>query len=78
MRHSAHPWRRGAVIMARGAVQGALGALALGPAVAVDAIKRDTARRRLHTAWFQFAMGCGKLLWWKKIALYHIEKPRNA
>lgn len=78
MRHSPNPWLRCGVIMARGAVQAALGALCLLPMAALDAGTGAPGRRRLHAAWFQLAMGCGKLLWWKKLALYHIEKPGSA
>ena len=66
IRHSDAPRRRAAGIMGRGAAQAALGLLRAVPA---------TLRGRGLNAAFMLASGSGKLTWWRKVPLYHIERP---
>ncbi len=66
IRHSDAPGRRAAGIMGRGAAQAAIGLLRAIPAVL---------RGRGLDAAFMLASGAGKLTWWRKVPLYHIEKP---
>ena len=76
VRHSAAPRRRAAGIMARGAVQAALGAAAL-PAAALLGLRGGTgAAARTMRAMSLLASGCGKLTWRRKVPLYHLEKAQ--
>ena len=66
VRHSSGPGRRAARIMLRGAAQAGLGLLRAVPSLL---------RGRGLDAAFMFASGTGKLTWWRKLPLYHIEAP---
>ena len=66
VRHSDTPGRRAAGIMLRGVAQTGLGVLCAVPAIV---------RKRGLDAVFMLAGGAGKLTWWRKLPLYHIEKP---
>ena len=74
-RHAPRPVTRVADIMARGAVQLVIGGL--GTVVSAGAIPftgpagQHRFVRQLMTA----VGGAGKLLWWRKLPLYHVEKP---
>ena len=72
VRHSARPLIRAADIMARGAVQTmlGLGAMALTGAMIPVAGPQRFVRHFLRTV-----AGVGKLAWFRKIPLYHAEKP---
>lgn len=65
VRHSDRPGSRTAGIMLRGVAQAGLGMLRVVPALL---------RGRGPDALFMLASGAGKLTWWRKLPLYHVEK----
>ena len=76
VRHSNAPWVRTADIMARGAVQVAIGTGAVVVAGLLAPITGPAGRRRLVRHIFKTAAGAGKLFWFRKAPLYHTEKPQ--
>ena len=73
-RHARRPPVRLADIMARGALQLAVGAGGLLVAGALSPLSGLAGRRRLVRHLLTTAAGAGKLLWWRKLPLYHVEK----
>ena len=65
---------RVADIMARGAVQMALGAAGMVLTGTLAPFGGATGRQRFVRQLFITATGAGKLLWFRKIPLYHVEK----
>ncbi len=74
VRHSRIPMIRVADIMARGAVQMALGAAGMVLTGTLAPFGGATGRQRFVRQLFITATGAGKLLWFRKIPLYHVEK----
>ena len=74
VRHAVAPRRRAANIMARGAVQ----ALAGVGAVAVSGLLRpltgQRGRQQVVRHLLATAAAAGKIFWWRKLPLYHVEK----
>ncbi|MDX2205231.1 MAG: glycosyltransferase family 2 protein [Hyphomicrobiaceae bacterium] len=66
---------RGLDIMARGAAQSVAYALLALP-LAVLAPASPAARERLVQTVLKLAAGLGKVLWWRKLGYYHLEKPQ--
>jgi len=73
IRNAAAPRRRGLDIMARGVLQTVGSGVALAPFAALKALGGDASR--YNKALFGASSGLGKLLWWRKVPLYHVEKP---
>ncbi len=73
-RYAAHPSLRVADIMTRGAVQMALGAGGLVVAAVLAPLTGAAGQRRLARQMLATVAGAGKLLWWRKLPLYHVEK----
>ncbi len=74
VRHSGTPAIRVADIMARGAVQLAMGAGGLLLAGIMSPVVGAAGRKRMVRQVFTTAAGAGKLLWFRKVPLYHVEK----
>ncbi len=70
-RHARQPALRLADIMARGAVQVVIGA---GNAAGGAVLAPFAGRWRMIRGLLQVSAGAGKLLWWRKLPLYHVEK----
>ncbi len=75
VRHARAPGRSAANIMARGAVQAVLGSVALLGAAVSRPLSGEAGRQRMVGHMLATAAAAGKLLWWRKLALYHVEKP---
>ena len=73
-RHAARPTLRVADIMARGAVQLAVGVAGVMVAGALAPLTGVAGQQRLMRQVLTVANGAGKLLWWRKVGLYHVEK----
>lgn len=72
VRHSTRPWITAIDIMARGALQTAMGITAMaatGPLVPLGG------RPRFVRHFLRTVAGVGKIAWFRKIPLYHAEKP---
>ncbi|WP_158746103.1 glycosyltransferase [Acidisphaera sp. L21] len=67
VRHAVRPGRSAADIMGRGAIQAVAGAGAL-------LLTGLTGRQRFVRHLLGTASAAGKLFWWRKIPLYHVEK----
>ena len=78
VRHSAVPMVRTADIMARGVVQLAAGASGVVAAGLLAPLSGPAGRARLVRQMLQTAAGAGKLLWFRKMPLYHTEKAPAA
>ena len=74
IRHSAAPVVRAADIMARGSVQFAAGACGLLVAGALAPVSGLAGRKRRVRHLLQTVAGAGKLMWVRKMPLYHVEK----
>ncbi len=74
VRHSAVPMIRTADIMARGAVQTVLGVGGVLVSAALVPVSGAAGRERLVNHMLRMAAGAGKLFWWRKVPLYHVEK----
>ncbi len=75
IRYAAAPWRRAADIMAGGAAQVAAGAVGVGGALLLAPFTGAAGQRRLVRRALNLAAAAGKLAWWRKLPLYHVEKP---
>ncbi len=75
VRHSRVPAIRTADIMARGAVQVAIGTAGMLIAGLTLPLRGMDGRRRLVRHMLGTAGGIGKLVWWRRLKLYHREKP---
>ncbi len=73
-RHSARPSLRVADIMVRGAVQLVVGAGGLLVAGALAPLTGVAGQQRVIRQLLTASAGAGKLLWWRKVKLYHVEK----
>ncbi len=78
VRHSTAPLIRTADIMARGAVQTVLGVGGVLVAAALVPLTGTAGRQRLVHHILGAAAGAGKLFWWRKVPLYHVEKAPAA
>jgi succinoglycan biosynthesis protein ExoM len=78
IRHAAAPARSAADIMGRGAIQAVTGLAALLVSGLLQSMTGETGRQRLVQHVLGTASAAGKLLWWRKIPLYHIEKVPQA
>ena len=74
VRHAAAPRRSAANIMARGAVQALAGIGAVALAGLLRPLTGEGGRQRLVRHLLGTASAAGKLFWWRKIPLYHVEK----
>ena len=75
MKHAASPSSRALSLTGRGAAQAAIGLLRVVPAALLDVVSGKFDFSRTVRAGLQVANGMGKLTWWNKVALYHVEKP---
>jgi succinoglycan biosynthesis protein ExoM len=73
VRHSAAPTRSAVAIMARGALQTVAGA----SGILISGLLRPISGKAGQRRWVQHLLGTsaavGKLLWWRKMPLYHVE-----
>lgn len=74
VRHAAAPRRTAANIMARGAVQAVAGLGAVALAGLLRPLIGEHGRQRLVRYLLGTAAAAGKVFWWRKIPLYHVEK----
>ncbi len=74
VRHAAAPRRTAANIMARGAVQAVAGLGAVALAGLLRPLTGEHGRQRLVRYLLGTAAAAGKVFWWRKIPLYHVEK----
>ncbi len=74
VRHAAAPRRSAANIMARGAVQALAGLAGVAVAGLLRPLTGRAGRQRLVRHLLATASAAGKLFWWRKIPLYHLEK----
>lgn len=72
VRHRPRPLRAAAGLMARGAVQTVLNMAVLLPTLVGS---HGTGRERPVRHVLDAASALGKMTWWRKIPLYHVEKP---
>ena len=78
VRHSRVPLVRTADIMARGAVQTVMGLGGVLLAAVLVPLTGTAGRERLVRQMLGTAAGAGKLFWWRKVPLYHVEKAPAA
>ena len=78
IRHATAPARSAADIMGRGAIQAVAGIAALLATGLLRPLTGEAGRARLVMHVLATAAAAGKLLWWRKIPLYHIEKVPQA
>ncbi len=74
VRHAPAPSRSAAGIMARGAAQAVGGSAALAALALLRPLTGAAGKQRLVGHVLGTAAAAGKLFWWRKIPLYHIEK----
>ena len=75
IRHAAAPRLRAADIMARGLVQLVAGGAGLAAAGLLRPFTGSAGQQRLVRHALGVAAASGKLAWWRKLPLYHVEKP---
>lgn len=73
-RHASRPVLKAGDIMARGAVQTVLGAAGMALAGLSLPLRGAPGRRALVHQMIATSAGLGKLFWWRKVPLYHVEK----
>ncbi len=78
VRHAAAPTRSAADIMVRGAVQAMANLAGLAVSGALRPLTGEAGRQRRVRHLLGTAAAAGKLFWWRKIPLYHVEKAPQA
>ncbi len=74
VRHAATPGRSAADIMLRGVVQAVAGTAALAVSGLLRPVTGAAGQQRMVRRLLGTAAAAGKVLWWRKMPLYHVEK----
>jgi succinoglycan biosynthesis protein ExoM len=75
IKNTDHPIVTSADLMARGALQAVASGLKMVPLAAMERLGRKDAGLRLHQELLAASSGLGKVMWWRKLRYYHVEKP---
>jgi succinoglycan biosynthesis protein ExoM len=75
IKNTDRPIVAGANIMARGALQAAAAGLTMLPLAAMERLGRPDAGVRLHQQVLAASSALGKVMWWRKLRYYHVERP---
>jgi succinoglycan biosynthesis protein ExoM len=75
IKNARHPVAAGADVMARGAVQALVSGLKMIPLAAMAWLGRKDAGFRLRQEVLAAASALGKVMWWRKLHYYQVEKP---
>jgi succinoglycan biosynthesis protein ExoM len=75
LKNTEHPLITGADIMARGALQALVAGVKMVPLAAMKLLGRKQADLQLRQEFLAASSGFGKVMWWRKLNYYHVEKP---
>lgn len=75
IKNADRPVLAGANIVARGAVQAAAAGLKMLPLAAMETLRGADPGWRLHREMLAATSALGKMMWWRKLHYYHVERP---